>query len=67
VLRLLHYRIFDVSALKEAARRWCPEHVLAAAPKKGLAHRALDDIYESIEEARYYMDVVFRPAGGKEQ
>jgi oligoribonuclease len=59
---MLHYRIFDVSALKEAARRWCGEDVLEGVPKKGLSHRAVDDIYESIEEARYYMDVIFKPA-----
>ncbi|KAJ2813118.1 Oligoribonuclease, mitochondrial [Coemansia furcata] len=55
----LHYRIVDVSSVKELARRWNPE-VLQRAPAKSLAHRALDDIIESIEELRYYQDNFFK-------
>ncbi|KAK4908385.1 Phosphatidylinositol 3,4,5-trisphosphate-dependent Rac exchanger 2 protein, partial [Elasticomyces elasticus] len=55
VLEPLHYRIFDVSAIKEAARRWCSEDVLRRAPEKRLVHAADDDVRESIEEARFYM------------
>jgi oligoribonuclease len=56
----LHYRSVDVSTIKELVRRWYPG-VLAAAPEKVSAHRALDDILESIAELRYYRDTVFRP------
>ena len=60
VMNHLHYRIMDVSSIKEAARRWAPEKVLDNVPgKKGL-HQAREDILESIEEARYYRDVLFR-------
>ena len=55
----LHYRIVDVSTVKELARRWYPD-ALAAAPAKRNAHRALDDVRESIEELRYYREHVFR-------
>ncbi|KAJ2162234.1 hypothetical protein GGF46_000851 [Coemansia sp. RSA 552] len=54
----LHYRIIDVSTVKELARRWNPR-VLAAAPAKKTAHRALDDIAESIEELRHYREQLF--------
>ncbi|KAJ2340341.1 hypothetical protein GGF43_006434 [Coemansia sp. RSA 2618] len=54
----LHYRIVDVSSVKELARRWSP-HVLAAAPAKKETHRALDDILESIAELRYYKQHFF--------
>lgn len=47
-----HYRLIDVSTLKELARRWKPE-VLAGMVKHG-KHEALADIHESIEELRYY-------------
>jgi oligoribonuclease (3'-5' exoribonuclease) len=61
----LHYRILDVSAIKEAARRWCSEEVLKGVPvKKGL-HEAGEDIRESIEEAKYWRDVLFTPAKPK--
>ncbi|HEY2812475.1 MAG TPA: oligoribonuclease [Acidimicrobiales bacterium] len=56
----LHYRSIDVSTIKELARRWYPG-VLNAAPDKTGAHRALDDILESVEELRYYRGAVFRP------
>ncbi|KAF7846388.1 hypothetical protein BT93_L4473 [Corymbia citriodora subsp. variegata] len=55
ILDWLHYRIFDVSAIKEAARRWCSREVLGGVPVKELNHSAEDDVKESIEEARYYM------------
>jgi oligoribonuclease len=55
----LHYRSVDVSTVKELARRWYPE-VAAAAPSKRGAHRALDDIRESVAELRYYRGTVFR-------
>jgi oligoribonuclease len=56
----LHYRNVDVSTIKELARRWYPE-VLEAMPEKESAHRALDDIRESIEELKYYRDALFPP------
>jgi oligoribonuclease len=54
----LHYRSVDVSTVKELCRRWYPE-AFAGAPKKEGAHRALDDIRESIEELRYYRSAIF--------
>ena len=54
----LHYRIVDVSTVKELARRWAPD-VHADAPRKKAAHRALDDIRESIEELRFYRERLF--------
>ncbi len=63
VLEHLHYRIFDVSSMKEAARRWAPEDVLKQLPvKKGL-HEAKEDIIESIEEARFYQKMFFQVGG----
>ena len=59
----LHYRIVDVSTIKELVRRWYPQE-LQAPPKRG-AHQALDDIRESIEELRWYKERVFvQPASG---
>lgn len=55
----LHYRSVDVSTIKELARRWYPE-VLTEAPRKAVAHRALDDIKESIDELRHYRERVLR-------
>jgi oligoribonuclease len=55
----LHYRSIDVSTIKELAKRWYPE-ALAAAPRKVGAHRALDDIKESVEELRYWRSAIFR-------
>jgi oligoribonuclease len=55
--RFFHYRNLDVSTLKELARRWAPP-VLAGVEKKS-AHRALDDIRESIAELRYYRAGLF--------
>jgi oligoribonuclease len=54
----LHYRMIDVSSLKELARRWFPR-VFYAKPEKGLAHRALADIIESIRELEYYRNTLF--------
>jgi len=54
----LHYRIVDVSSIKELARRWYP-HAYFASPQKRGNHRALADIRESIEELRYYRAAVF--------
>ncbi|WP_281284222.1 oligoribonuclease [Nocardioides litoris] len=59
----LHYRIVDVSSIKELSRRWYPRAYYAAPTKQG-NHRALADIQESIEELRYYRDTVFVPAPG---
>jgi len=56
----LHYRSVDVSTVKELARRWHPE-VLAGAPAKVTAHRAMDDIKESIAELAYYRATLFLP------
>jgi len=59
----LHYRIVDVSSIKELARRWYPR-VYYNAPTKSGNHRALADIQESIEELRYYRAAVFVPPPG---
>lgn len=53
-----HYRNVDVSTVKELARRWRPE-VLDALPEKASAHRALDDIKESIAELVHYRETLF--------
>jgi oligoribonuclease len=57
----LHYRMIDVSSIKELARRWFPA-IIAKQPKKKETHRALDDIRESIDELRFYRQHVFLPA-----
>ncbi|MCW2806646.1 MAG: Exonuclease, RNase and polymerase [Marmoricola sp.] len=59
----LHYRIVDVSSIKELSRRWFPRAYYNA-PSKGGNHRALADIRESIEELRYYRETVFVPRPG---
>ncbi|OUZ12825.1 oligoribonuclease [Aeromicrobium sp. PE09-221] len=59
----LHYRVVDVSSIKELARHWFPRAYFAA-PEKGGNHRALADIRESIEELRYYRRAVFTPPPG---
>lgn len=53
----LHYRMIDVSTLKELVRRWAPQQM---APKKKETHRALDDIRESIEELAHYRRELFQ-------
>lgn len=59
----VHYRNVDVSSLKEMARRWYPRAYYQS-PAKGGNHRALADIQESIEELRYYREVLFVPQPG---
>ena len=58
----VHYRNVDVSTIKELARRWYPG-ALSALPRKATAHRALDDIRESIDELRFYRERLFVPTG----
>uniref|UniRef100_A0A6J0TLV9 Oligoribonuclease, mitochondrial n=1 Tax=Pogona vitticeps TaxID=103695 RepID=A0A6J0TLV9_9SAUR len=55
----LHYRIIDVSTIKELCRRWYPEDY-EFAPKKAASHRALDDIRESIKELQFYRNKIFK-------
>jgi oligoribonuclease len=59
----LHYRMVDVSSIKELARRWYPRVYFASPPKHG-GHRALADIKESIQELRYYRETLFVPQPG---
>jgi oligoribonuclease len=59
----LHYRMVDVSSIKELARRWYPR-VYFASPEKHGGHRALADIRESIRELQYYREAVFVPQPG---
>ncbi len=59
----LHYRMIDVSSIKELCRRWYPR-IYFGQPEKGLAHRALADIHESIRELKYYRATAFVPQPG---
>lgn len=59
----LHYRMIDVSSIKELCRRWYPR-VYFGQPAKGLAHRALADVRESIRELEYYRRTLFVPLPG---
>jgi oligoribonuclease len=59
----LHYRMVDVSSIKELCRRWYPR-IFFAKPEKGMAHRALADIEESIRELRFYRRTMFVPDPG---
>jgi oligoribonuclease len=59
----LHYRMIDVSSVKELARRWYPRAYFASPAKHG-GHRALADITESVQELRYYREAVFVPQPG---
>ena len=59
----LHYRMIDVSSIKELCRRWYPR-IYFGQPDKGLAHRALADIHESIRELKYYRGTAFVAAPG---
>ena len=59
----LHYRVIDVSSIKELARRWYPR-VYFASPEKNGGHRALADILESIDELRYYREALLVPQPG---
>jgi oligoribonuclease len=54
----LHYRMIDVSSIKELCRRWYPR-IYFGQPEKGLAHRALADIHESIRELKFYRRTAF--------
>jgi oligoribonuclease len=60
VIDHLHYRILDVSTIKEAAKRWSPPDVAWGAPKKQMLHTAKADILESIAEAKYYKEAIFQ-------
>jgi oligoribonuclease len=62
----LHYRMIDVSSIKELAKRWYPR-VYQSQPTKGLAHRALADINESIQELAYYRATLFVAPPGPTQ
>ena len=62
----LHYRMVDVSSIKELAKRWYPR-VYQSQPAKGLAHRALADIHESVQELKYYRQTLFVPQPGPTQ
>lgn len=55
----LHYRIIDVSSVKELCKRW-NKSVFSKAPPKRLVHRGLDDIKESLQELKYYKQFMFR-------
>ncbi len=59
----LHYRMIDVSSIKELCRRWYPR-IYFGQPEKGLSHRALADIRESIRELEYYRRTAFVPHPG---
>ena len=61
--KFLHYRMIDVSSIKELCRRWYPR-IYFGQPEKGLAHRALADIHESIRELKYYRQTAFVPPPG---
>lgn len=63
LMELLHYRTIDVSTLKELSRRWYP-YVYSNRPVKHGGHRALADIIESIDELRYYREMMFVPDPG---
>jgi oligoribonuclease len=59
----LHYRMIDVSSIKELCRRWYPRAYFGQ-PAKGLSHRALNDILESVRELEYYRRAIFVPPPG---
>ncbi|KAI9686891.1 MAG: hypothetical protein M1822_002644 [Bathelium mastoideum] len=60
IVQHLHHRLLDVSAIKEAARRWAPPEILKKSPQKAGKHDAKIDILESIEEARFYRKTFFK-------
>lgn len=60
IIEWLHYRILDVSTVKEGARRWCSDKVLRNIPKKLETHEARQDILESIEEMKYWKQTLFQ-------
>ena len=59
-MQYLHYRILDVSTVKEICSRWYPQD-FARAPPKTYKHRALDDIEASIQELKFYQSSIFKP------
>lgn len=59
VMEYLHYRIVDVSTLKEVVRRWGSQELLESVPPKKEVHLARDDILESIAEMKYYKERLF--------
>ncbi|MCY0906287.1 oligoribonuclease [Arthrobacter sp. H14-L1] len=63
VVEHLHYRVIDVSTIKELSRRWYARAYFQSPPKTG-GHRALGDIQDSINELKYYREAVFVPAPG---
>ncbi|GAB3566540.1 oligoribonuclease [Arthrobacter alkaliphilus] len=63
IVEHLHYRVIDVSTIKELSRRWFPRAYFQSPAKHG-GHRALGDIRDSIDELRYYREAVFVPAPG---
>lgn len=67
VINHLHYRIVDVSTVKELVKRWYSEEQLQKVPEKKLNHLALDDIRESITELKYYQANFFREVAESEQ
>jgi len=56
----LHHRLLDISSLKEAMRRWSSKEINKGSPAKRGLHDARQDVLESIEEAKYYRDVLFK-------
>lgn len=66
-MKHFHYQVVDVSSIKVLCRRWFPQRARKL-PKKRLAHTAMSDVLESIEELRYYKDHFFgapaQPGGG---
>ena len=59
VIEHLHYRVLDVSTVKECVRRWCGPEIRKAVPVKKELHEARQDVLESIEEMRYYKEMLF--------
>lgn len=59
VIDYLHYRIMDVSSLKECVKMWCSRETLRSVPEKKMTHRAKDDILESIDELKTYKRLFF--------
>lgn len=59
VNKILHYRLVDVSTVKTLCRHWYPDEKSVQPPKK-LTHRALDDIYDSIQELKFYRTNIFK-------
>lgn len=55
MLEWLHYRVLDVSSIKEGVRRWASQGVREGVRRKRMLHEARADDQESLEEGRYYM------------